>query len=50
MSDKTYTKQELLNKMESLATISPSEKQTLRDFILKLDKKQPREEEKTNEQ
>lgn len=38
MSDKTYTKQELLNKMESLATISPSEKQTLRDFILKLDK------------
>lgn len=50
MSDKTYTKQELLNKMESLATISPSEKQTLRDFILKLDKKQPREEEKKNEQ
>lgn len=38
MSDKTYTKQELLDKMESLATISPSEKQTLRDFILKLDK------------
>lgn len=34
MSDKTYTKQELLDKMESLATISPSEKQTLRDFIL----------------